>query len=307
MRKRGGINGGFKPMRNLHKFKSAALSIFITASGAMPAQAQPVVLPPNPTAPNLRTAAGFAVLAGSTITAGGGSKVSGTGSHRFGIANGIAFLGAANVIDLQSGDIFLNVAPAPSAQADAQTAWTLGNQASVAGSTVGGNTTLLATGELGGVTYKRGFYSVGNSATGARAPEAFTLVTSMTLDGQDDPDSVFIFETYAAMAVTAGMKVNLTGGAQAKNVYWLIGAGFETGTDVSFSGTVIAKDPIILGARTVFNGQLLGLAGTSILLVTGVEIINNGPIPEPGTYGAAMGAAVLGIVMMRRRKPRGSR
>jgi hypothetical protein len=38
----------------------------------------------------------------------------------------------------------------------------------------------------------------------------------------------------------------------------------------------------------------------------GFRVASLAPIPEPSTFGAAMGAMALGVVMMRRRKARGT-
>ncbi len=44
---------------------------------------------------------------------------------------------------------------------------------------------------------------------------------------------------------------------------------------------------------------------TDGLLNLGFRVVRLVPIPEPGTYGAAMGAMALGVVMLRRRRARG--
>ena len=38
----------------------------------------------------------------------------------------------------------------------------------------------------------------------------------------------------------------------------------------------------------------------------GFRVASLAPIPEPSTYGALMGVMALGVVMMRRRKARGT-
>jgi formylglycine-generating enzyme len=49
-----------------------------------------------------------------------------------------------------------------------------------------------------------------------------------------------------------------------------------------------------------------GLGATNELDSIGFRVASLAPIPEPSTFGAAMGAMALGVVMMRRRKARGT-
>lgn len=282
------------------------------ASGAMTAQAQPVVLPPNPAMLDLGRALPFAVLAGLSIVAGITNDISGPGSHLFGIAVGTLadFPGHANIAGLSGAEKILGVPAAVNAQADAQIAWDAGKAAVMAGLLNGrtrltsGNTTVTS-GELGSaIPYKRGIYTRGTG--GVKDDEAYNLSSDMTLDAQNDPSSVFIFHSDAALTTGANIKIILTNGARADHVFWLIGDAFTAGATSTFSGTLISKGAPTIGANTKVFGQILGLAGTVVTTGAGTEFITTA-IPEPGTYGAAMGAVVLGVVMLRRRKPRGSR
>jgi hypothetical protein len=88
---------------------------------------------------------------------------------------------------------------------------------------------------------------------------AFTI----TLDAQNNPDAVFIFETGAAITTGSNSKVVLANGAKAKNVWWVAGSAATLGVSSTFKGNVIANGAAI----TVLNGT--GGAGGVPTLVEG--------------------------------------
>lgn len=57
-------------------------------------------------------------------------------------------------------------------------------------------------------------------------PGVYTSATSLglsgdlTLDGQGDPNAVFIFQAGSTLTTASGSRVLLTGAAQACNVFW---------------------------------------------------------------------------------------
>jgi len=270
--------------------------------------------PANPAMLNLGWAQRFAVLTGIAITADGRNEISGTGGRLVGISNGSAFAGATAVIGVKDEEKLYYTPLAVNAIADATAAWKAGEKASFDGDLSGDTTITL--GELGSlVPYTPGIYAagvpaplvIGQPSYLVRGLGAYTMVTDITLDGQNNPDSVFIFHTYAAFTTTANTTVHLINGAHAENIFWIVGAAFTAGAYSTFSGTVIAKAGVTLGAASTLYGQVFGLISSSITLAYAAEIINNSPIPEPSTYGVAMGATVLGVVVMRRRRPGGSR
>ena len=113
------------------------------------------------------------------------------------------------------------------------------------------------TADLGGLTYKPGVHL---SPAGA----AIAVTGDVTLDGAHNPDSVFIFYTPAAMNTTAGIKVTLKCGAQAKNVYWVAGGAITTGASDILFGTFMSNAAITTGASTTLTGRLLGAAAVTI-------------------------------------------
>lgn len=98
---------------------------------------------------------------------------------------------------------------------------------------------------LGGTTKTAGVYC---SATG------IGVTGVLTLDGGGDPNAQFVFQ--AGTGLTTAGDVVLINGAQAKNVYWLVGSSATIGTASKWQGNIVALTSITL----VDNATLLGRA-----------------------------------------------
>ena len=165
----------------------------------------------------LGTAGSFAVLAGETVTNTGPTVVNGdlgvspgTAITNFppGLVNGVQH--AADAVALQ-------------AKSDLTTAY---NDA--AGRTP---VTDKTDQDLGDQTLVAGVY---------KANEGMALTGTLTLDAENDPEAVFIFQAGSTLITASNSSVSLIRGANPCNVYWQVGssATFDTGT--SFIGTVMA-------------------------------------------------------------------
>ncbi|TXE18566.1 DUF3494 domain-containing protein [Psychroserpens burtonensis] len=104
---------------------------------------------------------------------------------------------------------------------------------------------------------------------------AGSLAGTITLDGQDDPNAIFVFKFAGAFSVAAQSRVILTNGAKRCNVFWLGGAGVPTGavsigTFTYMKGTVISHGgACTAGANTSVEGRMLSTGG-AIGFSTGV-------------------------------------
>lgn len=137
--------------------------------------------------------------------------------------------------------------------------------------------TTVAT-ELGGTTKTAGVYD-SNSTTFGITAGAGPLV----LDGQGNPDAVFIFEMgFAGTGLTAGpgSQVQLINGAQACNVFWRLESATIDTTSV-FKGNVLALTSITVNNGANIEGRLLARNGTVTL--------NNDVITIPSTCTTAGG------------------
>ncbi|RKS19006.1 putative secreted protein (Por secretion system target) [Flavobacterium endophyticum] len=98
-----------------------------------------------------------------------------------------------------------------------------------------------------------GTYSIGQSAT---------LDNILTLDGQGNPNAVFIIQIEGAFSSTAGSKVLLANGAQACNVFWKIEGLVNLATNTSIKGTIVANNAaIILNTGVALEGRVLSTTG----------------------------------------------
>src|SRR5207302_742166 len=82
--------------------------------------------------------------------------------------------------------------------------------------------------------------------------------TALTLDGNGDPGSVFIFQAGSSLTVDPTSSVTLTNGAQACNVFWQVGSSaFLKNSNSTFTGTILALTQITLTDAITVNGRVL--------------------------------------------------
>jgi hypothetical protein len=202
--------------------------------------------PSGPMAVDLDCAAGFAILAGSTVVNTGPTIVSGN----LGLSPGTSVTGfpPGTVVN---GSIQINSTDANAAKLCLTTAF---NDA--AGRSLDRIT--VPSGQLGGLTLAPGLYYSGISS--------FEITGSdLTLDAQGNADAVWIFQMPSStLTVGNGIKVTLANGASADNIFWQVGSSATIGTTAEMKGNILADQSITLQTGAV----LLGRALTRIAAVT---------------------------------------
>ena len=185
---------------------------------------------------NLGQAAGYAIISGASVANTGGSIVRGdigapTAPSGFGpgVLDGATQVGPADT----------------AAYSDFLTAYN-----EVLSRT--GGTALPA---LAGATLAPGLYT----STAAAGMAASTV---LTLDAGGNANAVFVIQVNGALSLGAGAQVQLTGGAQAANVFWQVTGAFSLGaavgsTPAEFVGTVMASTTGTIGAGALVNGRVL--------------------------------------------------
>lgn len=113
--------------------------------------------------------------------------------------------------------------------------------------------TELGSGEIGGKTLVPGLYKWG---TGVKISKDVTLAGSST--------SVWIFQIAGGIEQASATRVNLTGGALAKNVFWQAADVVSIGTTAHFEGVVLAKTMVAVKTGASVNGRLM--AQTAVTL-----------------------------------------
>lgn len=117
--------------------------------------------------------------------------------------------------------------------------------------------TELGAGNIGGMTLIPGLYKWG---TGVKIP------TDVTLSG--GPNDVWIFQIAGNLIVSNGIAVHMSGGAQAKNVFWQI-AGLATfGTTSHLEGIVLSKTLIAMQTGATINGRLFAQTAVTLQMNT---------------------------------------
>ena len=192
----------------------------------------------------------FAVLAGTTVTNTGPTVLNGD----LGVSPGNACTGfpapcTGGGPGVVNGTIHAGDAVAGQAQVDLTAAYN-----NAAGQPV---TATIPT-QLGGTTLGPGVY---DSAAGD-----FNITGTLTLDGQGDPNAIFIFKTASTLVTQAGnSQVNLINGAQSCNVFWQVGSSATLGTNTLFSGNVLALTSITATTGATIDGRLLARNGAVTL------------------------------------------
>lgn len=183
----------------------------------------------------LGAAAGFGVLAGSTVTSTGLTIVTGD----LGVSPGTAVtgFGPGTLVGVQ------HAADSTAAQAEAALT-TAYNDAAVR--------TLCAisvAGNLGGQTLTPGLYKSTSSLEISSG--------DLTLDAHGDVNAVFIFQMASTLTTSTGRQVVLSGGVKSANVFWQVGTAAVLGSTSSFQGTVMADQAITLSTGATLNGRAL--------------------------------------------------
>ena len=80
---------------------------------------------------------------------------------------------------------------------------------------------------------------------------------TLTLDGQNDPNAVWIFQIGSTLTVNTNAQVKLINGARAANVFWAVGSASSISANVKFEGTVLAQTANSVEVGAVVNGRLL--------------------------------------------------
>jgi hypothetical protein len=180
----------------------------------------------------LNRAAGFAVLAGSSIN-NTGTIVQGS----IGIAPG------TNVVGFARRTVQVNTRAATNAQFDLTRAY---NEAASRS-----NATAFP-----GTPVTPGLYRA----------SALTIPSGgLFLDAQANPAAVFVFQIDSVLAVPAGSGVFLTGAARAANVFWQVGDSVILSPNSRMHGTIMANQNIIMGSGATLDGRALARNGEVIL------------------------------------------
>ncbi len=233
-----------------------------------------VVLAAGPPTVNLFSAANFVIISETGITNTGSHSSVITGnitssaitaaamndvfcSEITGTIYGVnaAYVGSGNQACFAGNPPLSNKTIADNAVGDMLTAY-----GDAAGRVPADDTDLYG-GIIGGKTFTPGIYKWNSDVS---------IPTNVTLSG--GASDIWIFQMTGDLSIAsggsvpAGIKVLLTGGAVASNVFWQVGGGTGAtlGTYSTFNGTILSAKQIIIQTGAVLNGR--ALAQTQVTL-----------------------------------------
>jgi len=158
-----------------------------------------------------------------------------------------------------AGDPFDNGGTANSVTNDLQIAWNEGKNK------VSNQPAILAD-QMAGKTFHAGIYHNANLGLAASGVA--------TLDAQNDANAVFIFQVDSSFvdSGTALLKsrIDLVNGAQARNVWFVVGLDLTIGYGTTWNGNVLAGRTVTVNNGSAVLGRVLaGASGAGALTLTG--------------------------------------
>lgn len=103
-----------------------------------------------------------------------------------------------------------------------------------------------------------------NLIAGVYSATDFTNSTTITLDGRNDPRSVFIFQITGDFAMSPSSNVRLLNGAQPSNVFWVVTGTTSLGAGSTFAGQVLSTGAVAVGLGAKVDGRVLSLSTVSL-------------------------------------------
>jgi hypothetical protein len=267
-------------------FWLAPVPVLITTLALLAAAQSPAEAAVAPV--SLGTASTFGVLASSTVTSTGGTVINGD----LGASPGSAITGFPPGTDNGTEH------SADAAAASAQTALTAGY-----------------TDAMDRTPSVTGLSSIGNQTLGPgvyKASSSLLVGGVLTLDGQGDTSSVFIFQIGSTLTTDSATTIVPINGAQACNVFWQVGSSATLGTGSTFLGNILALASITVTTGDTISGRALASTGAVTLdddTITVPPACPETPIPVASPPIAAGAAGIAGLAwggwfVARRRRSR---
>ena len=245
---------------------SVLMALLLLGIAAGPASAS------TQTAVNLGIADNFAILSKTGITNVPTSAITGNIGTSPITGAAITGLGCSEV----TGTIYTVNAAGPACRVIATTLLTTAiGDMETAYTDAAGRTNPTATelgeGDISGMTITPGLYKWGTGVI---------INTDVTLSGS--ANDVWVFQIAQDLTVGNGAIITLSGGAQAKNIFWQVAGQTTLGTTSQFKGIILSKTLISLNTGAALNGR--ALAQTSVILnANAVTAPTGSATPTPTT------------------------
>jgi hypothetical protein len=219
---------------------------------------------------DLGSACSFAVLAHSSVASTGATTLTGD----MGVSPGTSETGFPP--GTLTGTDYANGSASVSGQADMNTAFN---------SAMALTETALLGEELGSTTRTAGVY---DSSTGD-----FLVDTNFTLDGGGNTASVFVFRMSTTFYIAPATAITLINGAQAANIFWVVGSSATLDTGSTVYGSILAFTAVTMNTGSTVIGRVLAM--NAAITLQAATVTNSFSCPAPtatstatlGTTGSA--------------------
>ncbi len=115
----------------------------------------------------------------------------------------------------------------------------------------------LGAGDIGGLTLSPGLY---------KWTSAVIIPTDVKISGS--PNDVWIFQVAGTLKMGSAVKITLSGGAQAKNIFWQVAGAVTLGTTSHFEGNILGATGINLQTGASINGRMLAQTAVTLQMNT---------------------------------------
>jgi len=210
---------------------------------------------------NLRSAGNFVILAKTGVSTTGTTAVVGDIGVSPAAASFVTGFGLIadstntfSISSLVTGKVYASnyATPTPAkmtaAVSDMQTAFT-----DAAGRTLP-DFTELGAGDISGLTLVPGLYKWGTGV----------LITSAGVTLSGGANDVWIFQIAKDLTVNNSARITLSGGAQAKNIFWQVAGQATLGTAADFKGVILSQTLISLNTGARMTGRALAQSAVTL-------------------------------------------
>jgi Ice-binding-like len=141
-----------------------------------------------------------------------------------------------------------------------------------------------------------------------------TAGITLTFNAQNNSSDVFLMQIPGALTINGPITFDLTNGALASNIYWIVGAATTidpTNVPLIFDGNILGQTSSTISAQTGGSGVLAATINGCVFAETantlaGQTDVNGCTVasltPEPGSAGLAALGCLLGALWVRRRR-----
>jgi len=118
----------------------------------------------------------------------------------------------------------------------------------------------LGAGNIGGKTLTPGLY---------KWTSAVVIPTDVKISGSST--DIFIFQVAGTLKMSSAVRITLTGGAKAKNIFWVTSGAVTIGTTSHFEGNILSQTGINLQTGASINGRMLAQTAVTLQMNTVVK------------------------------------